>query len=299
MKSKDFFLVLGTVALAIALAVLPGAAKAEMYMEAYIGAAAATPIGQTTTSVDQPPFNPNGSFQLEQHSSAGVVNNPVVLGGAKLGTWFVKEGFLGYSGYPNWMKYLGFYTDISYQRISVRDQAASGTHYITLPTAGGLATFTATDSGYTMSEGMALTWAFMFAARYGFLQDSEVPFGRLQPYVAVGPAVMFTTLQPKTYTQYTSAPGIAGLPKNLVVGGTATQSSEPSETDAVVALAVDAGIRYMVLKNVSIDLSFKYRYACPSFEFSHLDRTTNNLIQFTRNPVYNLFSGQVGVAYHF
>ncbi len=67
-----------------------------------------------------------------------------------------------------------------------------------------------------------------------------------------------------------------------------------------IALAVDAGIRYMALKNVSFDISFKYRYANPSYNFT----TVRSVPMHARStssstPPYNLFSGQVGVAYHF
>ena len=64
---------------------------------------------------------------------------------------------------------------------------------------------------------------------------------------------------------------------------------------------MDAGIRYMCLKNVSIDVSFKYRYAQPTILITGLALRTeiNSLATFTLNPTYNLFSGQVGVAYHF
>ena len=49
-----------------------------------------------------------------------------VLGGVKIGTWFVKEGVAGWSGYPDWAKYFGFYTDFSYQTLTMRDQKATG-----------------------------------------------------------------------------------------------------------------------------------------------------------------------------
>jgi len=129
-------------------------------------------------------------------------------------------------------------------------------------------------------EGMAATWAFMFAGRYGLLPDEVVPFGRLQPYVAVGPAVMFTTLNPKL-----QANGLSMSP-----GG---------DTEAVIALAVESGIRYMAFKNGSLDLSFKYRYAQPSFSYSGINAADGAPASFKLNPTYNLFSGELGVAYHF
>ena len=57
-------------------------------------------------------------------------------------------------------------------------------------------------------------------------------------------------------------------------------------------------------EDVSLDISFKYRWAQPSFNY---DYVTNFSTPFGApvpatlhlNPTYNLFSGQVGVAYHF
>ena len=43
---------------------------------------------------------------------------------------------------------------------------------------------------------------------------------------------------------------------------------------------MDAGVRYMVNKRLSVDLFFRYRYAQP-------------------NLTYNFFSGMAGIAYHF
>ena len=153
--------------------------------------------------------------------------SPAVIGGGRVGLWFVPEGALGLN-YPKWMKYFGFYSDISLNGLSV-DQAP-----------------------FQGSNGYVATWAFMFAARCGFIKDDEVPFGRLQPYVGIGPAVVNVAFNTSGGENSAFTPG----------------------------LVMDAGVRYMVNKRLSVDLFFRYRYAQP-------------------NLTYNFFSGMAGIAYHF
>jgi opacity protein-like surface antigen len=264
---------LGVLFLAAALLALPGPARAEMYLEAYLGANTAASFDKNVKIID----NADPADFVTANLPGGP--NAAVIGGLKLGTWFVPTGFLGYS-YPDWMKYFGFYTDFSFHRLDARKQ-----QFGFFGPAGdfeGNAAF--------HSEGTVATWAFMFAARYGFFPDSEVPFGRLQPYVAVGPAIMFSTQQPKI--------------DNSNIG------FNPGSASSVdIALAVDAGLRYMCLKNVSIDLSFKYRYANPSYGYSGgiqrnvMDELVGQGLPITAHttysPTYDLFSFQLGVAYHF
>jgi len=283
MKRHTAYVVFGLF-LAVALVALAAPASAEMFVEGYLGGTAAANMGQNFVVHDSAPATrvvTSSDFHLNYPGTTDCV-----LGGVKLGTWFVKEGFAGWSGYPDWCKYFGFYTDFSYQRLEMRGQGLSGVNYYggLLKNADGavIGSFQniANVAGNISSEGMVDTWAFMFAGRYGFFPDSAVPFGRLQPYVAVGPAVMFTTMNPKL-----QANGLSMSP-----GG---------ETEAVIALAVESGIRYMATKNVSIDLSFKYRYAQPSFSFSGINGVNGGPASFKLDPVYQLFSGQLGVAYHF
>ena len=90
----------------------------------------------------------------------------------------------------------------------------------------------------------------MFAARYGFMEDSEVPFGRLQPYIAVGPAIFFTSQTP------TINIGNIGI--------------SPNAKDSVnVGLAVETGLRYFFNKSISAEASFKYRMVSVSNNYSH------------------------------
>jgi opacity protein-like surface antigen len=207
------------------------------------------------------------SFFIEGYSGVGtssVSNNSnsiaftgnyytYFMGGLKIGYWFTPQGTHAASFCNEWTKYFGFYTDFSYQQLN---------HPNNIVTTYGMPLTTGS------SFGNLFTWAFMFAARYGFMPDNIVPFGRLQPYVAVGPALFFSN-------------------QDYNIGGY-TQGSK-SSTD--VGLAVESGLRYFVASNVSFEASFKYRYFNPSYYFSPL----STHIQ----PSTNLFSGQLGLAYHF
>ena len=294
MKRRTVYVVFGLF-LAVALVALAAPASAEMFVEGYLGGTAAANINQAFTIQDLSGSGGPGFSNAIQnnHLQFSGTPDPTVLGGLKLGTWFVKEGFAGYSGYPDWMKYFGFYTDLSFQKFQMRGPLSGTSNYkfsysLPDPTINGVHF----NAGEFTSEGFIVTWAFMFAARYGFYPDSEVPFGRLQPYVAVGPAVMFSSLSTKVNTLLVGG-FLNGVQDSRMSGG--------SQASTNIALAVDTGIRYMCTKNVSIDLSFKYRYAQPSYTFSGIDAQILHAppATFKLEPVYSLFSGQLGVAYHF
>jgi opacity protein-like surface antigen len=263
----------GLVLLAAMLLALPVGARAEMYIEAYLGG--------TLPASDSFNYSASPVAGYSYNTQVPGQFNPAVLAGIKLGTWFVKEGFLGFN-YPDWMKYFGFYLDFSFHRLDLKQQQATyRENYFGLVNSGQL---------NFSSEGTAATLAFMFAGRYGFLPDSEVPFGRLQPYVAVGPALCFITQQPRfSFTSYTGP----FLTDDLDMS---------SKSNVVIALAAEAGVRWMALKNLSLDASFKYRYAQPSFTYT-LSPGGNNffLVQhdITMDQTLNLFSFQLGAAYHF
>jgi hypothetical protein len=114
----------------------------------------------------------------------------------------------------------------------------------------------------------------MFAGRLVFLPDSEIPFGRLQPYLAVG-RPSFSAVR---------------MPASRIL--TATGRSLAFPTRPVRWISVwrpEAAIKYKALKNVSVDVFFKYCYANPTYHYRY----------FTLQPSYNLLGGGIGVAYHF
>ncbi len=169
------------------------------------------------------------------------MDNPKVIGGIQIGYDFVKEGFLG-CNYPDWMKYFSFATDFTYNSFQAHGQQVGFTESgerFEPQRFTQLATF----------NGYMATWSFLFQAKYGFFPDSEVPFGRLQPYVGVGPAILFSGIRWAGEMSSDYSPGGNG-----------------SSVD--IALVCEGGIRFFCLKCVSLDAAFRFLYARPEYTFN-------------------------------
>ena len=111
-------------------------------------------------------------------------------------------------------------------------------------------------------KGYEFVWTFLFMAHYGFLPDSEVPSGRINPYLGVGPAIVWT--------------GVEGTGNLLTSRNYTTRFGD---TAMNVALVVEPGIRWMAMKNVSIDTAMRYRYSQPSWSGDNITVKANPLHQ--------------------
>lgn len=248
------------------------ASEPSFMVELYLGGGAALKQGNAVQSVNSAPLLAGLGL------SASIPGNidPYFLGGLKIGYWFTPYGTYAIAGMPDWMKYFGFWTDFSYHRLTFSNQVGSWR----LPAVAFAGNF-----GFDTSGNLA-TWAFMFAFRYGFYPDSVVPFGRLQPYIAVGPALFFSDQRPNV---------------TVNVFGFNGGFSPAYKTSFDIGLAVETGARYFINKSISVEASFKYRYFKPAYDFNGTVQTVFGPQTYNINarPDFNLFSGQLGVAYHF
>jgi opacity protein-like surface antigen len=124
-------------------------------------------------------------------------------------------------------------------------------------------------SGYVKNQNLLVwTMAFHFLGRYGFFPTPEVPFGRLQPYVGIGPGLVMLYA--------------------------------PADSAKNFSLEVEAGLRYMFTKNlggfVEYKLSQQWQVELESQQlyFNNFGFSANKAVfDFTRNQVV------VGLSYHF
>jgi len=250
--------------LVAAVMALPGAAHSSMWVGGELGG---NFIGNN--SIDARASIPG--FNASATANNVKWNNPTVIGGITLGYDFVNTGFGGYN-YPSWMQYFSFATDFTYNRNDISSQTlhVSGVN-VNGVNLGNFRIPLNTITGGRL-EGYMAAWTFMFMAHYGFLPDSEVPTGRLVPYVGVGPAILWSGINA----------GKFGL-------GNASSTN--------VALVAEGGIRFMALKNVSLDAGFRYRYATPEYSFNgHIGKTPINADVST---TINAFSFLFRANYHF
>ncbi|MGA9755714.1 MAG: hypothetical protein WBV23_11290 [Desulfobaccales bacterium] len=215
MKKKTCLL--GMAVLLAALLALPGVGQSAMWVGAELGGT----------------FQPNTNFTVNGVNSGAGQVMPSVIGGMTLGYDFVNAGFGAYA-WPDWMKYFSVATDVTYNRLMVQDGG---------PGIGAILPPNARMNGYEVA------WTFLFMAHYGFLPDNEVPSGRINPYIGVGPAIVWSGAD-------------FALPVNSVTKNTNSRFNGSSTN---VALVVEPGIRWVALKNVSIDTALRWRYSEPSW----------------------------------
>jgi hypothetical protein len=250
MKKKMY--VLGVAAL-VALLALSGVAQSAMWVGAQIG------------GNFQPDTTIKGSaFGLSASSTAHI--KPSVIGGVTIGYDFVNSGFGAYA-WPDWMKYFSFAMDLTYNRLDI-NSSTSGFGAVLAPS--------------SRLNGYQVAWTFLFMAHYGFLPDSEVPTGRINPYIGVGPAISWTSVEftvPQTY-----------FPVFAAFGGNRAFSSNHGDSAMNIALVVEPGIRWMAFKNVSVDTAFRYRYSVPSYG--------DSLVTVKANPLHQM-AFLLRANYHF
>ena len=188
------------------------------------------------------------------------------LGGLTVGYDFVNEGFWG-QAWPAWMKYFSLILDSTYENIRFQRQ------WVTVAYQG------TTDSPYQRVSELSpsgnismFSLTPMIVGKYGFIPNAEIPFGRLQPYVGVGAGIVI------------SNPEVSGL-----------TTLERNKVD--MSLLVESGLRYMLLRNVSLDAAFRYRIIPTWFGNSYNAPGDTRKINMDFNP--ELYSAVLRVSYHF
>jgi opacity protein-like surface antigen len=223
----------GVAALLAALLALSGVAQSAMWVGAELGGN----------------FNAYPNIQV---NGGGISNSsqteirPSIIGGVTIGYDFVNSGFGGYN-YPSWMQYFSFAMDLTYNRLAIQDAGP------------GIGKFFSANSRL---NGYEVAWTFLFMAHYGFMRDDVAPTGRINPYLGVGPAIVWTGVDytlPFYSKSFTSHFGTSAMN---------------------VALVIEPGVRWVCFKNVSVDTALRYRLSAPSWDVNGISIKANPLSQF-------------------
>ncbi len=200
-----------------------------------------------------------GSSQSNVFKNVGVGSS--VLAGGTIGYDFVNSGFLGYD-WPQWMSNFGVVVDMSFNRFPLSAQTITANTNIN-------GVHGSSSVGLPAIEGKVWPLAFLVYAHYGCWRDTTCPGGRIHPYIGVGPAIAWSSIRVK---------GVGTL-------------------DAVSpALAVEAGVRWIVMPPypITVDVALRYRYLHPSYDGTVAGQPVN-----FNFPANSFTMPVVRVAYHF
>jgi hypothetical protein len=158
-----------------------------------------------------PNFTNTYSSTLNGFSTPNAKFNPGVAVGAQVG-----YDFAYLPNAPKFAKYFGVGMDYMYN---------------------GLAT------KYGFQGGSQNALSFLGVVKYPLMADKNYPGGRVAPYVAAGPGVVWTNL----------------------AGANATSA----------ALVVEPGVRFMMTPRVSVDAAYRFRYLQTNFTNNNVKTKTN------------------------
>ncbi len=189
---------------------------------------------------------------ISGRTASNVNYQPGMVGGVKFGRYF------------DTLPWFGLEAETNFSRNAIR-----GSNGVLSPPApiGGSRLFTGSD--------WFDIWAMQvnLVVRYGLLKDKEVTFGRLQPYLGIGPGVEIV------YARYDSA-------KNL-------------------ALETQAGLRYMFTPHLAIFVEYKFSYQW-QVEYQNFILGKQSPAALGINPTIQTLSFDLphhrfvlGVSYHF
>jgi opacity protein-like surface antigen len=217
--------------------------------EFYFGGFAGVSLVNTANWSFEPIRSPAG---LELQTAAkNVSTDPGPVGGIKVGYFFDSIPYLGFEGEGSIAS-----NNRPQQQVTVKPPISNG-------------------PVLTEAQGNLIwTMALHIMGRYGFLQDKEVPFGRLQPYIGIGPGLAML------YFQNDSA-------KNF-------------------SLDTEVGVRYYFTKNIVALIEFKYiKQWDVQLGVQHLTSGAQRFISGPENDGKNVhfdFDNQkivCGLEYHF
>lgn len=185
----------------------------EWYLAAYAGLSYLPSADWKFASTFPPPLSTDtglplgGAAQYAGRTAKNIEYQPGILGGIKFGRYL--------DAYP----WFGWETETSFSRNRIRgDQGRIS------PPVPGVPNNLLTGSDWFM------IWSLQtnLLARYGFLKDKEVTFGRLQPYVGIGPGL------------------------EIIYG----------RTDSTKNFAIEtmAGVRYMFTPKLAVFCEYKFSY---------------------------------------
>lgn len=162
-------------------------------------------------------FTKGWASGIEGRTASNINYQPGIQGGIKFGRYF------------DTLPWLGMEAEIGFSRNNIRGNQGRISPPLPTVSGPGVGSVGGVSHLFTGSDWFEI-WAMQtnLVARYGFLKDKEVPFGRLQPYVGIGPGFEIV------YATIDSA-------KNF-------------------AIEAQTGIRYMLTEKVALFFEYKFSY---------------------------------------